>query len=201
LLASQTTRLHRHTALANKFAPTEGRGSRPSRYSMWERTCPRRRCFRRQTPLGCTGLFADKSAPTGTAPNRLFSDVFNVGADLPAKAMFQAADTSRMYRPLRGQVRSHGICAKPTVPRRISVGDNLLASQTTRLRRHTALANKFAPTEGRGSRPSPHSMWERTCPRRRCFRRQTPLGCTGLFADKSAPTGSAPNRLFSDGSL
>jgi hypothetical protein len=116
--------------------------------------------FWRARRLGFTGIPPSRTSSLLQRPRLAAITVFNVGADLPAKALCQAADASWMYRPLRGQVRSHGDCAKPTVQRRISVGDNLLASQTTRLHRHTALANKFAPTEGRDSRPSRYSMWE-----------------------------------------
>ena len=42
----------------------------------------------------------------------------NVGAELSANAMRQALEIYRMYRPLRGQVRSHGICVEAIYQRR-----------------------------------------------------------------------------------
>ena len=50
---------------------------------------------------------------------------------------------------------------------------------------------------GRDVINAPNPVWERTCARRLSVRLGKSTGCTGAFADKSAPTGFVPGSNLS----
>ncbi|SHN15204.1 hypothetical protein SAMN05216593_11017 [Pseudomonas asturiensis] len=67
------------------------------------------------------------------------------------------------------------LCAALTSPRRSSTNPCSLAAKC------------FKPADD-------GNLWERTCPRRQCVRRDISTECTGLFVDKSTPTTQCVTR-------
>ena len=83
------------------------------RITLWEGACSRLRYVRPQRCSGCTDLFANKFAPTGSVICPV--NASRCGRELARDAVCPATERQRMYRPLREEVRAHGYKPRPSL--------------------------------------------------------------------------------------
>ncbi len=89
-------------------APPRLQRSAVAQQTWWERTCPRMQYFSHRICVGCTGLFADKSAPTknrvSSVSYRLF-DKRRLAGDLPETG--SSTDTRGVSDTTWGRCAAH----------------------------------------------------------------------------------------------